>query len=345
MELAAGACRSGTRVTTGLVIGKFYPPHAGHRLLIDTAAREVDRLIVVVCDGSGQAIPAETRAEWIREMHPMVEVKVVPDAVPDDDSKGWADYTLSFLGFRPDAVFSSEDYGEVYARHLGARHRMVDRLRVQVPISATAVRADPLGAWGYLGAPVKGYYALRVAIVGAESTGKTTLADALAAHYGTTAVPEYGRRYSETHGKIAPNARWESEEFLHIAQEQQRTEDALARQCGGILVCDTDAFCTGIWHERYRGQPSSAVDAVGGDGRAALTLLCDVDIPFVQDGTRDGESIRPWMHGRFVEKLNAEQRRFVLLSGPPAERLARAVAAVDQVRKGYKGPLPRTSAR
>ena len=82
-------------------------------------------------------------------------------------------------------------------------------------------------------------------------------------------------------------------------------EDAAARQADRVLICDTPAFATSLWHERYLGRLSPEVEAIAASYRYELYLLTDVDIPFVQDGTRDGEHIRHGMHRRFVEWLTA----------------------------------------
>jgi HTH-type transcriptional repressor of NAD biosynthesis genes len=73
------------------------------------------------------------------------------------------------------------------------------------------------------------------------------------------------------------------------------------------------------------------VGALGAGRRPDLYLLTGVDIPWVQDGTRDGEAVRERMHARFAEELARRGTPFVVLSGPHAARLRAAVAAVDQV--------------
>jgi NadR type nicotinamide-nucleotide adenylyltransferase len=314
----------------GLVIGKFYPPHRGHHYLIRSARAAVAELTVIVCDLPGQVPSAQMRADWLREVHPDVRVLVVDDCVDDDDSLGWAEYTRRCLGYAPDAVFSSEDYGERFAHYLGARHVMVDRERTCVPMSGTQVRADPLACWDFLEPPVRAYYARRVCLVGAESTGKTTLAEALAAHYGTVWVPEFGRELSERKLAVDGACHWRSDEFVVIAETQCRIEDEAARKANRVLICDTDAFTTGIWHRRYLGARSPQVEALAeAHRRPDLYLLTDVETPFVQDGTRDGESIRRWMHETLLAELNAQGRGYVEVAGTPAERLRAAIAAID----------------
>jgi NadR type nicotinamide-nucleotide adenylyltransferase len=318
-------------MTRGLTIGKFYPPHRGHKHLIDSAMKQVDELTVLVCDRKDYTIPAELRAAWLREIHPGARILVIDDCVADDDSKGWAEYTLRILGFRPDVVFTSEDYGEAYAFHMGSRHAFVDRERVAVPISGTEIRADALKNWNYLEPCVRAYFAKRVAIVGAESTGKTSLARDLAAHYATAWVPEFGRMYSEAK-LCAPDANtWKTAEFVFIASEQNRIEDALARTCNRVLFCDTNAFSTNLWHERYLGSLSPEVDALSSDRKYDLHLLANAEIPFVPDGLRDGFEIRAAMHKRFVEELQRHGKPFVALAGAHAQRLRAAIEVCDRI--------------
>jgi HTH-type transcriptional regulator, transcriptional repressor of NAD biosynthesis genes len=101
----------------GIVIGKFYPPHRGHKYLIDTALESCDRVTVLACELPKESIPVSLRAEWLRKIHPSANVRVVEGAMPgDDDSESWAAFTIQLLGCVPDAVFTSENYGHAYAR-------------------------------------------------------------------------------------------------------------------------------------------------------------------------------------------------------------------------------------
>ena len=327
----------------GIPVGKFWPPHAGHLLLIERALADCGRVTVVVCDPPDQTPPpAAQRAVWLRELCPRAEVIVVPDIGCDDDSLRWAAYTREFLGAAPDVVFTSESYGEPYARFLGARHVSVDAARTAAPVSGTAVRADPFVNWCYLSPPVRAFYALRICAIGAESTGTTTLAADLAERLGTMWVPEYGREYSVEKFDRGDDV-WSTDEFVTIAAEQARREDLAARECDRVVVCDTDAFATTVWHERYMGCRSPKVERVAEDRRRPGTaidiyLLTDVDVPFEQDGYRDGEHIREWMHHRFIERLQETRRRFLVLSGSRAERVLAAQKAVHSALDRFASP-------
>lgn len=170
---------------------------------------------------------------------------------------------------------------------------------------------------------------MRVVIIGSESSGTTTLARALAEHYRTVWVPEYGRTYSE--GRVHSSQPWRSDEFTHIATEQVRMEDALATLANKVLICDTDAFATSIWHERYMGTASDDVKAIAQTRKYDLYVVTDVNIPFVGDEIRDGESFRQWMQGRFIEELSKASTPMIVVTGPHEERFAAAVERIDQI--------------
>lgn len=316
----------------GLIVGKFYPPHRGHKHLIDFARSRVEELSVIVCQKPGESPCGELRAAWLRAIHPDAQVLLIDDVYDEQDSRVWAENSVRWLGFAPDVVFTSEDYGERFAHFLGCEHILVDKDREAVPISGTAVRSNPLSCWEFLEPPVRAWYAKRICLVGAESTGKTTLAQMLAERYQTVWVPEYGREYSER--KLADDGEyhWRSEEFTVIAQTQCEREDEAARRANKILICDTDAFATSVWHRRYMSDRSPEVEAIAAEHhRPDLYLLTDVNTPFVQDGTRDGELIREWMHNTFVCELTAQRRPFRLISGALEDRFDRAVEYIDEM--------------
>jgi HTH-type transcriptional regulator, transcriptional repressor of NAD biosynthesis genes len=82
-----------------------------------------------------------------------------------------------------------------------------------------------------------------------------------------------------------------------------------------FLLCDTDVLAKGIWHERYMGCRSPDVEAFAASHRHDLYLLAGCDLPFVQDGLRDGETIRQWMTKRFEDALTECGLRWVQISG------------------------------
>ncbi|HWA28283.1 MAG TPA: AAA family ATPase [Lacunisphaera sp.] len=314
----------------GVVIGKFLPPHRGHKLLIDTALAQAEQVAVIVCGKPVDPVPAELRGRWLQEMHPTARVMVIDDRYDENDSRVWADNTLRWLGRPPDAVFTSEDYGARYAGLMGAKHVMVDRARATVPVSGTAVRRDPYAHWDFIEPPVRGWFARRVCVLGAESTGTTTLARALADKLQTAWVEEYGREYS-VRKQAAGENRWRTEEFETIAREQLRRENEAARRANRILICDTNAFATVLWHRRYVGGACPRVEAVAREKSPDLYLLTGDEIPFTQDGLRDGENIRHEMHRWFAGALEKQSIPWKLLRGPHESRLAAALGHIQEL--------------
>lgn len=338
----------------GLVIGKFYPAHAGHLQLVRAALARCARVTVQVLVSSQESIPGETRARWIRDELPQARVLVGLDDAPVDyaDAAAWDAHVAVMAdllrtaddhdrvarrradpGEGVDAVFTSDAYGAELARRFDATWVQVDPGRETVSVSGTAIRADPGSHWWALPAAVRSWFVRRVVVLGAESTGTTTLAEDLQAHYGLPPVPEFGREWSEirTGGLSAP---WHTAEFDLVAREQCRREDAAAATTPlPLIVCDTDALATTLWHERYLGAVSPSVIALAGSRVPDLYLLTGAEIPFVQDGMRDGEHIRDSMHTAFRSTLAAQAAAggapWVELRGTRAVRLREAITLVD----------------
>ncbi|MAP93446.1 MAG: cytidyltransferase, partial [Ponticaulis sp.] len=185
----------------GLVVGKFWPLHAGHSNLIQTALSRCERVTVQLLVHPEEDIPLETRANWIREIHPEAQLVTGMDDVPTDfeDPDIWDRHMAIIEGLLDapvDAVFTSDEYGGELAERLNAHWVQVDAGRRLTPVSGTAVRADPIANWQFLHPAVRQYFCRRVIVLGAESTGTTTLALALAEALDCPYVPEYGREYT-----------------------------------------------------------------------------------------------------------------------------------------------------
>ena len=326
------------RHATGLAFGKFDPPHRGHSLLFDIALGHVDRLIVLVWDYPEQSVPAQQRARWVREIVPEADVRVIPDDphAASNDIAAQSEHVRRFLrGEAIDMLFTSEAYGEAFARGIGAaRHYNVDRDRAWVPVSGTTLRRAPLEHLEWLDPCVRAHYVKRVGIVGAESTGKTTLARRLSAHYHTLWVPEYGRDYSLVKYEQGSTGEFTSDEFFHIAREQQRHEDEAARSANRLLICDTDVLATKIWHERYLQAPAPWLPVA--PARLALYLVPFPDTPYVQDEIRDAEHLRFWMYERFLEEIAKLGIPHTVLQGSFDERFEQAIVAIDALMEAER---------
>ncbi|MEO5948813.1 MAG: AAA family ATPase [Candidatus Saccharimonas sp.] len=313
----------------GIVIGKFYPPHLGHNYLIDTALANCDDVDVLVVDNPEYKLPAEKRREWLQAQHPQARVRIINDIGKDDDSIAWAAHTMQFLGYKPDVVFSSEHYGESWARYMGAKNVTVDINRAAIPISGTEVRKNFLKSWEYLGEETRAGLALRIVIVGAESTGTTTLSRDLANKMRVPWTPEIGRYYTES--ILTTDKEWTDEDFYRIARLQQHYEAEMAKRSDGIVVCDTNAIATELWQRRYMGRTTAEMSRIAARDKADLYIITGDEIPFVQDGIRDGEHIRHRMHRWFINHIKKTGVPYLIVTGSREERLAMAHHAAKEM--------------
>lgn len=314
--------------TVGVVVGKFNPPHLGHLHLIQQASARVERLYIILCDRQDQTLSSEQRRAWLLDAAPAnVQVLVTPDDLPPANEP-WARRALDVLPEAPDVGFTSEDWGPGWAECMGAEHVLVDLHRTAFPISASALRSDLGGGFTWLVAAARQALARRVVLVGAESTGKTAMADALARRLGTVWVPEHGRWYWEGRRYVADQS-WTTDELRRIAASQVRLEEDLARRATqGIVVVDTDALVTAVWHERYLGSRDPILERMASERVPELYLICSPDFPWVQDGTRESEEHRSSMHESTIARIRASGARIGYLTGSHEDRLS---AAMDYV--------------
>ncbi|GAA4499969.1 AAA family ATPase [Hymenobacter ginsengisoli] len=165
----------------------------------------------------------------------------------------------------------------------------------------------------------------RISLTGPESSGKSTLARQLAAHYGTVFVPEYARQYLEENGPGYTLADLEA-----IAHGQLAAEDAAASQATGLLVCDTDLLVIKIWAENAFGTCPGWVLEELARPRYALTLLLAPDLPWTPDPLREHPDPAQRWHFYELYRQELAQRNwpFVEINGLPEQRLTQAVAAV-----------------
>jgi NadR type nicotinamide-nucleotide adenylyltransferase len=255
-------------------------------------------------------------------------------------------------------VFSSEFYGDKLATYFDAVSVLVNQSREIVPISGTKLRAQLISNWHYLPKAVQSGLSHRIVIVGGESAGKTTLAKAITAQLNqhknqATYIAEYGREYNALKLQVMRaraqkrnlsipsvfDCQWQSQEFIHIAQKQIEREQQASLSGYPYLICDTDAFATQFWHHRYMGYHSSELKAiVAQQPKRALYILPDInDVPFEQDGLRDGEHIRHQMHEAFRDALLSQtETHWIEVKGSVSQRVEQAIQAIHGLHHPFE---------
>jgi HTH-type transcriptional regulator, transcriptional repressor of NAD biosynthesis genes len=231
--------------------------------------------------------------------------------------------------------FSSEPYGEHVAKALGAFDCRVDMARSGVPISATEIRQSLFEHRHYLDPVVYRDLVVSAVLLGAPSTGKTTLAKSMAERFGTVWMPEYGREYWEQHQQ---ERRLSSTQLLEIAMGHRQREDRLLMEAREVFFVDTDATTTLQFALQYHGSAEGELHALADQCRERYDLffLCETDIPYENTWDRSGEVHRLRMQQAIESDLIARGTPLVRLRGALDERMASVEQALKRFSKRSK---------
>ncbi|WP_430411483.1 AAA family ATPase [Kordia sp.] len=172
----------------------------------------------------------------------------------------------------------------------------------------------------------------KIVVFGPESTGKTTLAKQLSAHYNAVYVPEYARIYAEA--KQQKGETLTSEDVLPIAKGQLRLE---CKASGNpILICDTDILETLTYARIYYPKfESETLKKYVLKNNANLYFLTYIDVPWKADGIRDLPNKRETAFLEFQATLKNYNQPYMLLTGNPMVRFQKAVTAIDKLLENY----------
>lgn len=312
---------------TGLVVGRFAPLHRGHERLIAAAHAACERVVVMTWSTPEvPGMPLDVRAAWLRERFPAADVRALAGG-PPDDAPGpihWAFVQAALAGQAVEAVFTGgEAYGPPFAASLGAAHVVVDR--TADGLSGTALRGNPLARPDAIDPAVRAHFVRKVAFLGAESSGKSTLAQALARATGEPYVEEVGRTLWVAAGGDLP-----LDEYVTICREHVALEDAAARVARRFVFADTNAITTQQYAFFFFGACPPEVRAYADRCRTryAHTVVCAPDIPFEQDGTRVHPQVQQYMDGAIRNDLTIRGIPYTVVGGTVEERVAAVLAVL-----------------
>lgn len=309
------------------VFGKFLPFHKGHEAMMRFALEHCDRLSVLICCSDRENIPCDVRKLWISETfagEKRLEVDVFSYSEADfpntsvSSREVSAQWSALFKAKYPEhrLLVTSEPYGAYVAEYMGIKHLPFDPERRLIPVSATKIRHAPRAYWRLLPDAVKPWYAQKVAILGTESTGKSTLARNLAAHFSCACAHELARDL------IADSKNISLEDLQRVAEAHAEN---IRKQTAPLIILDTDCYITASYARHFFGENLQLSPAVKAMNKSDLYLYLCADAPYVQDGTRLDEAERNALDKSHRETLQAAGIAFVEISGNWEERFRKAV--------------------
>lgn len=318
------------------VFGKFLPFHKGHEAMINFALTKCDFLSVLVCCSDKENISSETRKNWIDktfESFQTIEVKIFiysENELPNTSvssqevSKLWSE---RFMNFFPDydLVITSEEYGDYVASFMGIKHIAFDIHRQSYPVSATAVRKDLFNNWNFLPQSVKPYFAIRIVILGTESTGKTTLSENLVKHYNCSVVKEAGRDL------IANSNAFEFNDLYLVASEHAKRIDQAVCGESPLIIIDTNIYTTISYAKFIFNRALKVDERIYISNKADLYLYLNNDVEYLQDGTRLSETDRNLLDLSNREILQEHHVEIVEITGDWEQRFEKAIEHINSV--------------
>jgi HTH-type transcriptional repressor of NAD biosynthesis genes len=313
------------------VFGKFMPFHKGHEAMIRFALSKCDFLTVLVCASDKETVPGQLRQSWISETfaeEKNIQVDYIESELPNSSvsstaiSEVWAKvFTKLLPGYS--LLITSEPYGEYVAGFMNIQHIPFDNSKTLYPVSATAVRNDLMANWKFLPNAVRRDLALKVVILGTESTGKTTLTENLAAYFNCSKVLEAGRDL------IPDSNEFSIDDLYLVAREHAKRIDETAAGNSALVIIDTDihitrSYCRYTFHKELE-----VSDAIYRSNKAQLYLYLNNDVEYYQDGTRLSEEERNKLDVSHRQVIKEANLPVVEIKGNWEERFQQAV---EQIR-------------
>lgn len=165
---------------------------------------------------------------------------------------------------------------------------------------------------------------VKIAVVGPESTGKSTMSAWLADHYHTIWVPEFARSYCES---LTADCTWKDE--VNMFHGQLALEEEMLPKANRILICDTTFITIKIWSDAMFGSaPQEVLDELQ-HHRYDLYLLLDIDMPWQDDPLRNFPNQRGHFMQVWHDELKAINANYQVISGTGPQRFQKAVFAID----------------
>ncbi len=171
---------------------------------------------------------------------------------------------------------------------------------------------------------------IRVAFVGPESTGKTTLSQKLAEHFQTEWVPEYMRTYLQKKwDETQEVCTWN--DLMPIARGQMISENVLIRNAKKFIFCDTNLLELMIYSYIYYEKCPPEIEKYALENQYDIVFLTYIDVPWQSDDLRDKPNEREYMYHRFRQILNNHDIKYIILKGSLDERTQKVIEILQML--------------
>lgn len=354
----------------GVIVGKFMPLHNGHEILIKFAKSQVKTLFVLVDNVPNELLTTTQRAKIIQDKFPDVLVEAFPHKMPQEPGDApnfweiWNDgikqcvniryqkyihqlkkelenhFIIDYdtfqerqpLNVKIDAVIAAMDYGQTLAKNLNAQFIPIDIEREIVNISATKIRNDPRTYNAFLSDKSKSSFTKKFAFIGAESTFKSSIAQAIRTQLHSSSFPVvYVPEFAKAHLKFN-NGEFKAQDVAHIIYSQNNLMNVASEYSGGYLLCDSDALTTKVYAQavfpEFKNFPQN-LDNIVSEQFFNLTFLFkpDENTPFVPDIHRQTFDIKTYdnrldIFNNMKKQLDLLNREYVIIEGTYDNRLA-----------------------
>ncbi|MEO7175972.1 MAG: ATP-binding protein [Saprospiraceae bacterium] len=168
----------------------------------------------------------------------------------------------------------------------------------------------------------------KIVLTGPESSGKTTLAEALSVRVRVDFVPEFARAYLSN---LARN--YQSEDLLTIASGQMLWILQAANNCPSLLIVDTDIQNIDLWQEIKYGAKSAQIDQFYSLWRPDLYVLCQPDMAWQPDSLREAPDTRDAIFDIYQRDMSDKNLRHIIVGGTIANRVEQVLTALTVTGK------------
>lgn len=329
--------------TVGFIGGKFLPFHLGHMYAIVSASNFVDKLYVVLSHAEKRDrelcardrvkyMPKETRLSWLGGCLSDLE-NIHITCVEVEDWDDWGTSAEAVKTVIPETIthtFSSDpDTRDMFEQYYdGAEHIILDRNVID--IGGEELRHNLYQYWASLPEIVRAFFVKKIAFVGTESCGKSTLAKKLSKFFNTTMVHEVGRDYC-----LAYLDQLTVDMFDSIAMDHFRLCEQKLLVSNKFLMIDSEAVITQYYLDMYFQRQSPLIEEIIKKQSYDLILFLEPDIEWVDDGIRFAgeEGIREQNNRKLKQMLRDRGFDFVEITGSYEDRFVVAKGLIESLIK------------